>query len=158
VDPSDNQDQTTKQCPFCAETILAAAVKCRYCRSDLTQAPPAPPRVDSNAFSVSDEAFFTPHAAASSSRSHDPGHFDRTGLAHEGKATMSTKKLVAGIVGGGLLLLLIVSTFNYLRCRQKCDDDCRAEYASSLCKVLGVPSDQCVTTATCKLSCRCSFP
>jgi len=33
---------TTRQCPFCAETIQAAAIVCRYCGRDLVEQPAAP--------------------------------------------------------------------------------------------------------------------
>lgn len=34
-------DPATKPCPFCAETVLAAAVKCKHCGSMLDKIPGA---------------------------------------------------------------------------------------------------------------------
>jgi hypothetical protein len=46
-------ENTTKACPYCGEEILALAIKCKHCKSDLSVSPPGFPSGESRAGSLS---------------------------------------------------------------------------------------------------------
>lgn len=99
----------TKKCPFCAEEILAEAVKCKHCQSSLTaQAPAATPviigRVD-------------PGAELLGEIHRSPGSISRLGYTGIGIGILSFVLGISsgsvGLMGGGLFF--VIASFLWAR-------------------------------------------
>lgn len=97
----------TKKCPFCAEEILAAAVKCKHCQSSLTGQAPAPVtigRVD-------------PGAELLGEIHRSPGSISRLGYTGIGIGIFSFVAGIpsgsVGLMGGGLFF--VIASFLWAR-------------------------------------------
>lgn len=105
-EPGKDLGPDEKLCPYCAETIKAAAVKCRYCQSDLTDAPEVAPEPVSLDQGARPEPDVEPEPEAR----HTPAPEARLALG-SGDPRRARRTLVAGLL---VLCLVLAGLLGFL--------------------------------------------